>query len=118
MTTTNLNGFVQTASSKYLHLQGEPTDAAAASELQVQDIAGTMQSLKDAGRGETIIRIALQACDGSILTSLGIQKNGQYIAFYYGGERIASSTLAANLDIWDLYIPIDDTTKIMVVVNE
>lgn len=118
VTTTNLVGFLKMASGNILCLQGEPTDAAAASELNVLDVAGTSQSLKDAGRGETITRIALQASDGSILTSLGIYKNGQYVIFHYGGERLADGPHAANLDIWDLSIPIDDTTKVMVVVND
>lgn len=118
MTTTNLNGIISTASGKYFHLEGEPTDAAAASELNVRDVAGTSQSVKDACRGETITRIQIQACDGSILTSMGVQKNGSYVIFVYGGERVASSPSVANIDVWDLAIVVDDTTKIMVVVDE
>lgn len=118
MTTTNLNGFIKTASGKYLHLEGEPTDAAAASELQVKDLANIAVSLYNAARGETISRIALQASDGSILSSLGIYKNGQYSHFFYGGERVANSPITSNLDIWDLNVEVDETTKLMVVVND
>lgn len=118
MTTTNLNGIVTTIDGDFYHLEGEPTDAAAASELNIRDVAGTSQSMKDALRGKAISRIQLQASDGSILTSMGVMKNGQYIIFVYGGERLASSPQAANIDVWDLNIPVDDTTKVMVVVNE
>ena len=118
MTTTNVSSIIHTSDGMLYHGEGEPTDAAAASEHNIRDIAGTSQSVKDALRGKTITRIEIQASDGSILTSFGIMKNSQYIYFTYGGERVASSPSTTNLDIWDLNILVDETTKLMIVTDE
>ena len=117
MTTTNLNGVLETNKGLF-HLEGEPTDAASASELKVRDISGTSQSLKDIIRGATITRIAIQASDGSVLTSVAVYQNGAVVNSYYAGERIANSPERYNIDIRGIAVVVGETTQIKVVVNE
>ena len=119
MTTTDVYGFVETASGKFFHIFTNLTDAAAAGEVKIVDQGfGNAQSVKDALRGETITRCAVAVCDGSILTQFGIKKGGAYIFHSYGGERLASGPQATNLDIWGLSIPVDDTTLFYAVTDE
>jgi len=117
MTTTNISGIIETSKGDF-HAEGEPTDAAAASELQIRDISGNLKSWRDIIRGATVTRIALQASDGSILTSVAIYEGGAVKHSYYAGERIASSQERFNIDIRGIQITVGETTQLKVVVNE
>ena len=120
MTTTDVYGY-----NEYLDGTLDPigatnlTDGAAAAEVKVCDLAGANgQSLKDRARGKTIGRIVVAVCDGSILTQFGVKKNGVYVYHTYGGERLANGPQAANLDVWDLAIEVDDTTLLYAVTDD
>lgn len=119
MTTTDVYGWIKTASGRFFHVFTNLTDAAAAGEVKIVDQGfGNALSAKDAMRGETIVRMAIAVCDGSILTQFGIKKGGTYVYHMYGGERVASGGIASNLDVWDLAIPVDDTTLLYAVTDD
>ena len=119
MTTTDVYGYIECASGRLQMVYTNLTDAAAAAEVKAVDLAmANAQSLKDILRGETIVRMCMAVPDGSILTQLGIKKNGTYVYHTYGGERVASSNQSSNLDIWDLDILVDETTMLYAVTDE
>ena len=111
MSTTDVYGWIETLSGKTFFIFTNGTDhATTIFEVQAQDLAGNAQSIKDALRGETISRVKMSVCDGSILSSLMCKKGGAYMFYQYGGERLANGPQVYNVDIWDLSIPVDDTT--------
>lgn len=119
MTTTDIQGVVQTSDGLIWHMVGEPTDAAAESVLNMRDIAGNADTVGNVLQGRTIVRIALQASDGSILTSLNIYgPGGERTHSYYGGERLASSNAIWNFDIRGIAIPVTKATTFKVVSND
>jgi len=111
MTTTDIQGFIETTDGGIFPVYTNITDGATMVEVKVVDDAGgNAQSLYAYLRNRVITRIALQASDGSILDAVKILDNGRPIVWEYGGERVASSPSAANIDIWDLAVPVSDTT--------
>lgn len=119
MTTTDVYGFIHYLDGSYDFVLTNLTDAAAAGEVKVVDLAGANGvSLKDKAKGKVIDRLCIAVCDGSILTQFGVKKGGAYVFHTYAGERVASSPQAANMDAWDLNIEVDDTTLLYAVTDD
>ncbi len=118
MTTTNLQGRLITHDGVLHHLQGEPTDAAGASELKILDLAGNLKSFKDVILGRAITDIDIQASDGSILTSGQINgPQGVKLHSLLGGERLANGPGYWNMSLHGVKVPVTESTILKVVVN-
>lgn len=116
MTTTDVQGVVEIDNSEYFHLVGEPTDGAAESALNIRDISGAADAIGKKLAGHVLTRLALQASDGSILTSANLYDGkGARILALYGGERLASSNMDWALELEDLSIPIDEGMTLKIV---
>jgi len=118
MTTTDVQGVVEADGYQY-HLVGEPTDAAAESVLNIRDLTGGTGTIGSKLVGKTMTRLALQASDGSILTSANLYNGkGGRVLSVYGGERLASSEADWNIDVRGLNIFIDEGMTLKIVTND
>ncbi len=116
MTTTNVQGVIETSDGGLYDIQQEPTDGSGEA-LTIYNLAGAAKTLGDVLYGKIITRIALQLSDGSILTSLVVTQNGRTTHAWYGGERIANSPDVYNLD-QNVVIPVDKRTIITITTAE
>jgi len=110
MTDTNAQGYITLDNGEKLHLFGISTGGVftdgSEAEVYVKDIAGNQSQLWKVAEGRVITEIAIQAADGSILTTCKIYSpKGGVIASWRGNERTASDTVY-NLRVKGLAIPI------------
>jgi hypothetical protein len=118
MTTTDILGKIVCSDGSEHMICCEPTDAAAESAVTLKDLTATSQNF-DTLQGRTIIRIAIQASDGSILTSLNLyDAGGGKTHSFYGGERVAGTGETWNLDLRGLSIPIAKGCAMKIVTND
>jgi len=114
MTDTNAQGFLEFSDGSWCHLYGISTGSvftdATEAEMYVRTLGGSQETLAKSHEGKVISRIAIQAADGSIVTTCKIYdaKNG-VVAFYRGNERNVTTVKNGetyDIDVRGLAIPI------------
>jgi len=108
MTTTDTHGRAITNGGIY-HLWLDGGTDGTETEIKVRAVSGTLNSIGDALKGQTLSRLTLQCSIGSILTTCKLYSpNGGVIASYRAGEILAQDGPPWNLDVQGLAIQLQE----------
>ena len=120
MTDTAAQGFMVFTDGSWCHLQGISTGGVftdgTEAEMYVRNSGGGFEQLYKSHDGKVISRVALQAADGSIITTAKIyDPKGGVVAFWRGSERNVTSVVHGDtydINVKGLAIPIVKGTVI------